>query len=60
MITLDCSEHIRNDAGDLSDEAVLAQYQPDRQREERYLNRCFQVNGTALSSRKAHDLTGDG
>ena len=49
MITLDCSEHIRNDVGALSDEAVLAQYQPDRQREERYLNRCFQVNGTARS-----------
>ena len=48
MITLDCSEHIRNDVGALSDEAVLAQYKPDSMLEARYLNQRFHVNGTEI------------
>ena len=48
MITLDCSEHIRNDVGDLSDEEVLNQYEPDRELEQRYLGKTFLVEGTEI------------
>ena len=48
MITLDCSEHIRNDVDSLSDEAVLAQYQPDSELEELYLGKHFDVGGNDI------------
>ena len=46
MITLDCSEHIRNDVTGLSDEQVLAQYVPNAELEDLYLEKHFDVGGT--------------
>lgn len=48
MLTLDCSEKIRNDVPDLTEEQLKAQYDqlPEEQRkayEELYLNKSFQV-----------------
>lgn len=44
MITLDCSEHIRNDVAVLTDEEVLARYQPDTALEQKYIGRDFIVS----------------
>lgn len=44
MITLDCSEHISNEAAQLSDEEVLARYQPDAALEEKYIGKDFAVS----------------
>lgn len=49
MITLDCSEHIRNDIDALSDEVVLGQYTPNSELEKRYLNCHFDVEGMDVS-----------
>ncbi len=43
MITLDCSEHIGNDVGDMSDEEVCAAYKADPELEEIYLDQVFHV-----------------
>ena len=43
MITLDCSEHIRNDVLDLPLAEVEAQYQPNKELEEKYLGKTFKV-----------------
>ncbi|NLG36753.1 MAG: hypothetical protein GX549_01965 [Clostridiales bacterium] len=43
MITLDCSEHIRADVDALSDDEVRERYAPDRQLEERYLGKQFNI-----------------
>ena len=44
MITLDCSEHISNEAAHLSDEEILAHYQPDAALEQKYVGRDFVVS----------------
>lgn len=49
MITLDCSEHIRNDIGSMTAEEVARAYRPDRAREERYLGKCFTVEDCSIS-----------
>lgn len=50
MITLDCSEHIRNDIGAMTDEQVRSAYQPDPQLEEEYINQCLILEeGLALT-----------
>ncbi|MDL2236191.1 tagaturonate epimerase family protein, partial [Christensenellaceae bacterium OttesenSCG-928-L17] len=41
MITLDCSEHIRNDISAMSDEEVRAAYVHNDELEKLYLNQCF-------------------
>lgn len=43
MITLDCSEHIRNDVLSLTPEQVAAEYVPDADLEARYLGRTFRA-----------------
>lgn len=43
MITLDCSEHIRNDILDMTEEQVLAEYKADAALEEKYIGRTFVV-----------------
>jgi len=43
MITLDCSEHIRNDVDGLSDAEVEAQYVPDKALEDYYLGQKFDI-----------------
>lgn len=48
MITLDCSEHIRNDVDALSDAEVDAQYVADPELEKLYLNKTFEVEGTSI------------
>ncbi len=45
MITLDCSEHIRNDAAKMTDDEVLAAYVPDPSLEEKYLGKEFTAGG---------------
>ena len=49
MITLDCSEHIRNDVLGLSLEEVEAQYKPDKALEEKYLGKSFDIGGNEIS-----------
>ena len=49
MITLDCSEHIRNDVGDLSFDEVKAQYKKDPALEEKYLGKTFEVEGNEIA-----------
>lgn len=49
MITLDCSEHIRNDITGMSDEAVLAAYNAPTELEERYVGKTFSLGGIRLS-----------
>ena len=44
MITLDCSEHIRNDVGGMTDAEVDAAYQKDAALEAAYLNKTIHVN----------------
>ena len=48
MITLDCSEYIRNEASAYSDEMVARAYVPDAGLEERYVGKCFQVGAYAV------------
>ena len=45
MITLDCSDYIRNDIGSMSDEDVLKQDVLSSEYENRYLNQTFEVDG---------------
>ncbi len=45
MITLDCSEHIRNDVSNMTDAEVDAAYRKDTALEETYLNRSFTIGG---------------
>ena len=49
MITLDCSEHIRNDAAAMSDEEVARAYRPDPAREAKYLGKSFSVEDCNIS-----------
>ena len=49
MITLDCSEHIRNDVLGLSLEEVKAQYVPNKELEEKYLGKTFEVEGEKIT-----------
>lgn len=48
MITLDCSEQIRNDVTALSEAEVLRQYQPNPELEELYLEKRFTVGGCEI------------
>ena len=45
MITLDCSEHIHNDAAKISDEEVAARYTPHPELEALYMGKTFDVGG---------------
>ena len=45
MLTLDCSEHIRNDVLDMSAAQVEAEYKPDAELEALYLGKTFTVEG---------------
>lgn len=45
MITLDCSEHIRNDVNELSHDEVLAQYATNKDLEAKYIGKEFDING---------------
>ena len=49
MITLDCSEHIRNDAAGMTREEVNAAYQKDETLEALYLNKTFAVEDAQIS-----------
>lgn len=49
MITLDCSEHIRNDVQSMSFEQVKTEYKPNKALEEKYLGRSFDVEGNEIS-----------
>ncbi len=49
QITLDCSEHIRNDILDMSSEDVNKEYEPNALLESLYLGKTFTVEG--------HDIT---
>lgn len=50
MITLDCSEHIRNDIGAMTNEEVDALYERDEALEQTYMNQCFLLEeGVALT-----------
>lgn len=49
MITLDCSEHIRNDVDAMSDEEVAAQYTPNPALEETYLGKTFPIEEHSIS-----------
>lgn len=53
MITLDCSEHIRNDVQDMTDEQVAAAYEPDAALEEKYLGKTFRVGEMEITYDKA-------
>jgi hypothetical protein len=49
MITLDCSEHIRNDIVSMADTQINDAYTPNKKLEEKYLNRRIQLeNGLSL------------
>ncbi|HAZ19440.1 MAG TPA: hypothetical protein DCY75_04635 [Clostridiales bacterium] len=43
MITLDCSDYIRNDLSSLSDQEITALYQNDSEAEKRYLETSFDL-----------------
>ena len=49
MITLDCSEHIRNDVQDMNPEQVEKEYKADPALEEKYLNKTFVVEGSEIT-----------
>ena len=49
MITLDCSEHIRNDVDAMSDEAVNAEYVPNAELEAKYIGKTFTVEGQEIT-----------
>lgn len=48
MITLDCSEQIRNDVTGMTDEQVDQSYKPDAKLEELYCNQTFTVEDQAV------------
>lgn len=48
MITLDCSEHIRNDVSGLSDEDVGREYRANPELEAKYLGKTFQVGDFSI------------
>lgn len=48
MITLDCSEHIRNDAAGMTDAEVDAEYRGDSLLEELYCGKSFAVEDCAI------------
>lgn len=48
MITLDCSEHIRNDVQSMSDAQVNDAYTADAAREAKYVGKTFSVGSTRL------------
>lgn len=48
MITLDCSEHIRNDVQTMTDEEVLAAYVPNEEVEALYLEKTFTTDYTTI------------
>jgi len=48
IITLDCSEHIRNDVQNMSDEEVLAAYVPREELEALYLEKSFSSCGVSV------------
>ena len=45
MLTLDCSEHIRNDVLDMTSAQVEAEYSPNAELESIYLDKTFSVEG---------------
>ena len=49
MITLDCSEHIRNDVNNMTDAEVYGEYQADKQLEELYCNKSFAIEDCTVS-----------
>lgn len=49
MITLDCSEHIRNDAASMSISQLEAEYSGDSQLEARYLEKSFELGCGTVS-----------
>ena len=49
MITLDCSEHIRNDVTAMSAARVDAEYTADSTLEEKYLGKSFDIDGMTVS-----------
>lgn len=49
MITLDCSEHIRNDVLNLPISQVEAEYVPDAAREAKYLGKTFTIDGVSIT-----------
>jgi len=49
MLTLDCSEHIRNDVEDMPLDKVSTEYKKDPVLEERYLNKSFKIGDTVIS-----------
>lgn len=48
MITLDCSEHIRNDVSGMSLQEVESAYVPNAELEARYCDKDFDVGGTSV------------
>lgn len=48
MITLDCSEHIRNDIVSMSDREVENEYQADVTKEAKYINNVFEIGGERI------------
>ena len=49
MITLDCSEHIRNDVTSMTFQQVKAEYEPCPALEEKYLGKTFKIEGAEIS-----------
>ena len=49
MITLDCSEHIRDEAASMSLDEVKAAYVPDASLEETYVGKTFTVGGHTIA-----------
>ncbi len=49
MITLDCSEHIRNDVNAMTDEQVAAEYVGSPALEKKYLDGSFNVEGHVIT-----------
>lgn len=49
MVTLDCSEHIKNEYNGMTDEEISAVYRPDPALEERYIGKTFDVGGVLLT-----------
>lgn len=49
MLTLDCSEHIRNDILGMTDDQVAAEYMADAEVESVYLGKTFTVEGHDVS-----------
>jgi len=56
MITLDCSDHIRNDIHQMSDEQIGHIYEPDIDLEQRYLGKSFNINDTSELSFSENQL----